>query len=105
MCDTKVLLPIPQWLFTTGGVTDFDPDHPEFGINEAGEQCLSIDTCIAFAVKALWNAGITTISCCCSHGDSSYGVITVKRGLPAGALMSAVAAMPTKLVDMFGAPK
>jgi hypothetical protein len=105
MCDSRELMPIPAFLFSSGGVTDFDPEHPEFAINDAGEKCLVIDTCMAFAVAALWKAGITTISCCCGHGDAPSGVITVKPGLPAGALLKAMLSMPTPLVDLFAEPR
>lgn len=74
MCDQKLLVPIPDLLT----IRDFDPTHPEFGINDAGERCLNLDACIVPAVQALWAAGIVTEACCCGHGEA-WGVITVQR--------------------------
>lgn len=94
MCSESELVPIPQFLFERGGVkmredfTDrgidsdwgFDPTHPEYGTNDAGEMCLRLDRCIVPAVKALWAAGIVTVSCCCGHDNrSGDGVISILR--------------------------
>lgn len=94
MCFKSELVPIPQFLFDRGGVkmredfTDsgidsdwgFDPTHPEYGINELGEKCFRLDQCIIPAVKALWDAGIVTISCCCGHDTKTgEGVISILR--------------------------
>lgn len=87
MCTTRELVPIPQFLWDHGGVkmressgTDddwgFDPTHPEYGINERGEKCLALDTCIVPAIQALWAAGVVTVSCCCGHG-APHGVISI----------------------------
>lgn len=89
MCTQTELVPIPQLLWDQGGVKmregftapdsdwGFDPSHPEYGINDQGEKCLALDACIVPAVKALWGAGIVTISCCCGHG-APHGVISIK---------------------------
>lgn len=88
MCETNELVPIPQFLFDHGGVKmredfsepdsdwGFDPTHPEYGINEAGEKCLRLDSCIVPIIKAMWAAGIVTVSCCCGHG-SPHGVVSI----------------------------
>lgn len=72
-----VLVPIPEFLFEQGGIYEFDPTHPEYGIDAEGRRCLALDPCIVPAIKALWEAGIVTISCCCGHAGRN-GVITVK---------------------------
>jgi len=78
MCDQKTLVPIPDLLWQQTPISQaFDPDHPEFGIDDQGRQCLNLDTCIVPAVQALWAAGIPTESCCCGHG-SAWGVITIQ---------------------------
>lgn len=90
MCNTQELVPIPQWLFDLGGVKmkerpddesdwGFDPTHPEYGFNDDGERCLRLDSCIVPAIKALWAAGIVTVSCCCGHDESPHGVISIQR--------------------------
>lgn len=73
-CGT-VLVPIPDAVWP--GIHDFDPAHPEYGIDAEGRKCLRLDACIVPVVKTLWDAGILTLSCCCGHG-SGWGVITVR---------------------------
>jgi hypothetical protein len=50
--------------------------------NEHGEITIGIDECIVPAVKALWDAGIVTLSSCCGHvqpgDDHPWGVITIQ---------------------------
>ena len=90
MCMATELVPIPQLLWDHGGVKmrerhgddsdwGFDPTHPEYGINDAGEKCLRLDACIIPAIQALWAAGIVTVSCCCGHNNPAGGVISVQR--------------------------
>lgn len=74
MCDTKRLVPIPDYL--RPGV-DFDATHPEFGIDEQGRECFSLDACIVPALEALWAAGVVTVGCCCGHG-SRRGAISLR---------------------------
>lgn len=38
---------------------------------------VELDTCIAAEVKGLWDAGISTESCCCGMGDASAAYIYV----------------------------
>lgn len=83
MCSTTELVPIPDYLWAAGAIYDFDPAHPEYGVNEQGERCLAIDSCIVPAVRALWSIGMVTRSCCCLHGEG-YGVITLARSTPSG---------------------
>lgn len=77
MCDQSVLVPIPDLLWENNAIHDFDPSHPEYGINDRGERCLVLDACIVPAIKALWSAGFVTLSCCCGHGEP-WGVITMQ---------------------------
>lgn len=72
----SVLVPIPEFIFRSGGIYEFDPSHPEYGINEKGERCLSLDEHIVSAIQALWDAGIVTRSCCCGHG-SGWGLVSI----------------------------
>jgi hypothetical protein len=85
MCDRSVLVPIPDHVWQAGGIYSFDPSHPEYGLNDQGEKCLSLDACIVPAVKALWAAGVVTLSCCCGHGDP-WGVISVQTESSQGRL-------------------
>ena len=70
-----VLVPIPGHLWEHG-IYEFDPEHPEYGIDDEGRKCLRLDACIVPAITALWDAGIVTRSCCCGHGNG-WGLITV----------------------------
>lgn len=83
MCDTSVLVPIPDLLWSKTTLSQaFAPEDPEFGTDDKGRQCLRLDACIVPAVQALWAAGIATESCCCGHG-SAWGVITIQsREIP-----------------------
>lgn len=78
MCDRRELVPIPAFLW--GDIYDFDPTHPEYGIDAEGRACLSLDACIVPAVVLLWEHGFRTFGCCCGHGNGE-GVISV-RTLP-----------------------
>lgn len=71
----SVLVPIPDHVWP--GVHEFDPTHPEYGIDAQGRKCLSLDACIVPVVRALWDSGYVTLSCCCGHG-SGWAVITVR---------------------------
>ena len=53
--DERMLVYIPEWLSHTG---------------EARFDIKPIDKCIAPIVRALTNAGIYTVSCCCGHGKT-----------------------------------
>ena len=77
MCDATRLIPIPEHLWKNNAVYSFDPEHPEYGLDEEGRRCLALDACIVPAVQQLWQAGIVTLSCCCGHGDP-WGVITIQ---------------------------
>lgn len=77
MCSEVVLVPIPDLLWDRGAIFDFKPDHTEYDIDAQGRWCLRLDACIVPAVRALWQAGIATMSCCCGHGNA-WGVITVQ---------------------------
>lgn len=81
MCvDRKRLVPIPELLWQADAIHNFDPNHPEYALDEDGRKCLALDECIADAVQALWNAGVVTVSCCCLHGEG-YGSITLGRAI------------------------
>lgn len=71
-----VLVPIPDFVFEAGGIYEFDPEHPEYGLDEEGRRCLRLDVHIVPAIKTLWAAGIVTRSCCCGHG-SGWGIVSV----------------------------
>lgn len=79
MCSNEVLLPIPSHLWKNDAVPDEGAEHV---LNEAGEHCISVDECIVPAIRALWDAGIVTLSSCCGHvaegDDHPYGVITIQ---------------------------
>lgn len=77
MCSRSELVPIPDLLWDAGAIYEFDPTHPEYGIDAEGRKCLALDACIVPAIKALWDAGVVTMSCCCGHGDP-WGVITIQ---------------------------
>jgi hypothetical protein len=74
MCDEQRLVPIPEFLRPT---IDFDAEHPEFGIDAEGRECISMDACIVPALEAIWALGILTVGCCCGHG-SGRGVISIR---------------------------
>jgi hypothetical protein len=71
MCDTKQLVPIPDFLRPP---VDFDPTHPEFGVDPEGRECFSLDACIVPVLETLWAYGVQTTGCCCGHG-SGRGVV------------------------------
>lgn len=73
----SILVPIPDLVWPY--IVQFDPTHPEYGIDEQGRKCLRLDEHIVPAIKALWDAGIPTFSCCCGHGGSGKqgGAITL----------------------------
>lgn len=75
MCNRRKLVPIPNFIKQDQRcISQFDPTHPEFGINNKGEECFRIDECIAKTLETLWSAGIKTTGSCCGHGSGS-GVI------------------------------
>jgi hypothetical protein len=78
MCMTETLVPIPPLLWANNAVY---PEGAEHVVND-GEHYIPIDACIVPAVRALWDAGIVTLSSCCGHvaeGDNHpYGVITIQ---------------------------
>jgi len=78
MCMDRRLVPIPDLLWQAGAIHDFDPSHPEFGLDEHGRRCLVLDACIVAAIRALWEAGVVTESCCCLHGEGK-GVIVLPK--------------------------
>ena len=39
---------------------------------------VAVDECIAFDIKALWEAGYETLGCCCGHGKQSASVIVAE---------------------------
>jgi hypothetical protein len=82
MCHEScaVLVPIPTFLEP---YVYFNPEHPEFGIDEQGRRCLAIDACMVDALRALWDREIPTISACCLHG-AGEGVITLPRVVEPG---------------------
>jgi hypothetical protein len=82
MCNQNcaVLVPIPRFLEP---YVYFNPEHPEFGIDEQGRRCLAIDACMVDALQALWDREIPTISACCLHGEGE-GVITLPRVVEPG---------------------
>lgn len=77
MCATTTLMPIPPLILDAYPAGWFKADHPEFGIDIEGRECLAIDSCIAPALALLWDAGIPTLGCCCGHGQSAGGIITL----------------------------
>lgn len=40
-----------------------------------GKEETAIDECIVPQIKALWDAGIPTLGCCCGHGKGECSVI------------------------------
>lgn len=81
MCLTSTLVPIPPLLLPYyQGPGQWDPTHPEYGIDAEGRKCFAIDSCIVAAVQAVWAAGIKTLGCCCGHGQRSGGVISLDTG-------------------------
>ena len=78
MCTETTFVPIPAW--ATRSLSIFDANHPEFGIDNQGRKCFAIDSCIAPALQAVWDAGFKTLGCCCGHGQG-YGVISLDLGL------------------------
>jgi hypothetical protein len=77
LCDTRVLVPIPDLLWEADAIYEFDPTHPEYDIDDQGQRCLRLDSCLAPIVQRMWSAGIVTRSCCCGHGDT-WPIVTVK---------------------------
>lgn len=75
-CEERVMLAIPGWLRDAADIR-FDEGHPEFGRDEDGAEALAIDACLAPAVRALWEAGVVTLGCCCGHSATGHGVISV----------------------------
>ena len=73
MCNEYRMVAIPEW----GMPVEFDPSHPELGVTESGEPAFAIDACIADALLAVWAAGFRTLGCCCGHGQTSGGIITL----------------------------
>lgn len=78
MCSTEILVPIPSMIWDNNAVPAEGHEH----VVAAGEHYIPIDECIVPAVKALWAAGVVTLSSCCGHvqeGDEHpYGVITIQ---------------------------
>ena len=77
MCEEHELVPIPEFLMTEQIKRGLLSAHPEYAHNVDGTPCFVLDKCIVPAVRALWNAGIRTIGCCCGHG-SRHGVISLE---------------------------
>lgn len=75
MCTESTLVPIPDFITPF----EFDPSHPEYGIDEQGRRCFRIDSCIVPVLLAVWEAGFKTMGCCCGHG-SGRGVISLDLG-------------------------
>lgn len=73
MCREQTLVPIPQYLKHS---VSFDATHPEFGVDDFGQECFRIDSCIVPAITALFTNGVVTRGCCCGHG-SGTGVISL----------------------------
>jgi len=81
MCNRSELVPIPDFMRNDPHcVFEFDPNHPEFGLDEEGRDCFRLDACIVPALLALWAKGIKTTGCCCGHGSGSgiIGLLTEK---------------------------
>lgn len=78
MCSDSTLVPIPAFLQQS--LESFDAGHPEFALDAQGRKCFVMDACIVEAVKAVWDAGVKTLGCCCGHGQG-YGVISLDLGL------------------------
>lgn len=82
MCNEQRLVPIPEHVWEQNGIHEFDPEHPEYGIDDQGQRCLMLDVCIIPAIRALWDAGVVTLASCCGHvapGDEHpYGVISIQ---------------------------
>lgn len=85
MCDERLLVPIPDWLEAVGGIHQFDPTHPEYGLDDQGRRCLRLDRCLVPAIEALWERRIVTTSCCCGHGEGP-GSISLPYSLPRSAV-------------------
>lgn len=47
-----------------------DHIHPDKEVRS-----VSLDRCIADAIKALWAADVQTLGCCCGHGRSNPDVV------------------------------
>lgn len=77
MCNSSVLVKIPDFLLRPDIHYGHGTAHPEWGHNADGEPCFRIDACIAPALQALWDAGVRTIGSCCGHG-SGHGVISLE---------------------------
>lgn len=78
MCETRELVPIPDW--AQWSLSQFDKSHPEYGFDEMDRRCFAIDACIVPALLAVWAAGFKTLGCCCGHGQG-YGVVSLDMGL------------------------
>lgn len=81
MCKEETLVPIPDFMRHDGRcVFEFDPKHPEFGLDSEGRECFVVDSCIVPALLAIWDRGIKTSGCCCGHGSGSgvIGLVTYR---------------------------
>ena len=78
MCQSRVLVPIPEFIKADplcSSASDSSVfDGGEYAIDEQGRQCFVLDECLVPAILALWGKGIKTSGCCCGHGTGS-GVI------------------------------
>jgi hypothetical protein len=59
---------------------DGDPEKPEVALprpswSERTSDVIMVDACIAETVKAIWDAGIITLSSCCGHGRSEPSLV------------------------------
>ena len=48
-----------------------------------GKRHISVDSCIAPVIKALWRAGIGTLNCCCGHNIDNPSIIFPEHITPA----------------------
>lgn len=48
------------------------PDHVNL---ERERRTAPIDKCIFEPIQALWSAGVSTLGCCCGHGEESPSVV------------------------------
>ena len=78
MCHETILIPIPKFLLADYQDIFAESEiSGEFGVDEQGRRCFSLDACIVPAVEILWAAGIRTTGCCCGHG-SGHGVVSIE---------------------------
>jgi hypothetical protein len=61
-----------EW--NNGGIAVDLPENM-LHLKESGKTQVCIDECIVSQIKALWEAGIETLGCCCGHGKGPCEVI------------------------------